>query len=480
MPELQKAVLAQLTGTNSTKTVPGTEVTVQFNPTTMRLQMTNSVEGGKSRPRQVQQYTASGSTTLTLDLVFDTADQLTNVRDKTVKLAKFVEPSSQSQQAPPRIRFLWGTFQFDGVMNSITEDIDLFSPAGIPLRSKVSISIKEQKFEFEALAKGPGAKQGSAATAPGDAATVSAPGGSGGGPTDRTAPAQAGESAADFAVRMGLDPAAWRGVAGGIANPLSLTGGLQIDFNSNLSVSAGVGVSAQLQAGASLDITAAAGLQLSGGAGAEASTQAGFALSAAGGVSAATQAVDVVRTETAAAQARAAFDVPAPAAGAAPGAARPRTLGAGSVPAATASVVAARATTSIDPVSAAPGPVRTPLQRSASQLILPDSGSPAPAPPRSDPRAVSFGFGIPLRPRISGAAEDRPGAEGWVRLGARPRTPTAPESVDPTAAPWLALPSVAGDRAAADAKQGTVAADRACACGGCGSPTSSCACGGMK
>jgi len=480
MPELHKARVSQLSGTKNPQPVEGTGIDVQFNPTTMRLQMTNNVEGGKARPRQVQQFTGSGSTTLTLDLVFDTADQLTNVRDKTLRLVKFVMPSKQSKNAPPRIRFEWGTFQFDGVMNSITEDIDLFSPEGIPLRSKVNIAIKEQNSDFEALAKGAGAKDGSAATAPADdsGGGGALPGGGGGGPTDSTRAAQAGESAADFAARMGLDPAAWRGLAGGIANPLSLQGGLQINFNSNLSAGAGVG--GHLQAGAALDLNAAAGLQLPATPGVRAAAQAGLALSAAGGVSAATQAVDVVRTEAAASQARAAFEVQPPSAGAGAGAPRPRTLGAGSMPAATASAVAARAVTSIDPASAASGPIRGALKRSPSSSPATDVASPAEAPPRSDPRAVSFGFGVPLRPRISGAADDRPGADGWVRVGARARMLTPPQTGDPTAPPWLSLPSIGRDRAVADAAQSSHAAVWASACGSCGSRPSNCACGGAR
>jgi contractile injection system tube protein len=480
MPKLEKAYLVELTTGKNPTEKNATKVNVQFNPTTMRLQMSNNIEGGKARPRQVQQFTGQSSTTLTLDLVFDTADRLTNVRDKTLKVVKFVMPSSQSKQAPPPVRFKWGHFQFDGVMSGITEDVDLFSPEGIPLRSKLSISIKEQDSKFAALQSGAGAKTGSAATPPGDSTKVAGPGSTGGGPTDSTASAQAGESAADFAARMGLDPSAWRGIAAGMSNPLSLEGGAQIDFNSNLSVSAGIGASAQLQAGASLDLNAAAGLQLAAGATGQATAQAGFALSASGGVTAATQAVDVARTESAAAQARAAFGVPPPTTGAAAGPALARTMGAGSVPAATASAVAARSISGIDPSNAAAPPDRTPLKQAPAQVVFPDAPAPAPPPPRSDPRAVSFGFGIPLRPRITGAAEDRPGADGWVRVGARPRSVNPPQVVDPTAFPWLALPAVAPDRAAADAAQISQSGRAFC---GCGSPTGgsgACACGGFR
>lgn len=479
MPKLEKAYLVKLKG-GATPTEDGERVAVQFNPTTMRLQMTNNVSGGKTRPNQVQQFTGHSSTTLTLDLVFDSADDLTNVREATTKVIAFVLPSAQSKQAPPRVRFGWGAFHFEGVMDNITEDIDLFSADGKPLRSKLSISIKEQDPKFAALQSGAGAKDGAAAAPPGGASQATGPGSSGGGATDTTAAANQGESAADFAARMGLDPTAWRAIAGGVPNPLSLQGGAQIDFNSNLSVSAGIEASAQLQVGASLDLNAAAGLQLSGGGGAQAAAQAGFALSAAGGVSAATQAVEVVRTVSAAAQARAAFDMPSPPTGAAAGPQTPRTVGAGSLPTTIASRVAARSASGIDPGSAAPPPNRTPLARTPGQLVFPDTGTPAPSPPRSDPRATSFGFGVPLRPRITGAAENRPGADGWVRLGLRARSTNPPEMVDPTAFPWLALSAGSPDRYAADQAQTTQAPGSLCGCGACSGAKSACACGGLR
>lgn len=468
MAELAKASIVQLTGAPNPTPIEETKVQVQFNPTTMRLQMTNNIEGGKARPRQVQQYTGSGSTSLSLDLVFDSADSLSNVRDKTLKVVKFVMPSKQSKEAPPRIRFEWGTFRFDGVMNSITEDIDLFSPEGIPLRSKLTIEIKEQDAKFEALEAGAGAKQGSAATSPGGSLIS---GSQGGGPTDRTAGAQAGESVADFAVRMGLDPAAWRGIAAGISasagNPLSLPGGLQVDFNSNLSAGAGVGAQVGLGTGGSLDAAAAAGLQLSG-SGTQASASAGLALAAAGGVSAATQTVAVARTESAAAEARAAFDVPPPAAPSGSDAMRARTLGVASVPSGTAAVMAGRSGGPIDPSTAAAPPDRAPLRRSSAASPGAAPAVSAPAPALSDPRATSFGFGVPLRPRIAGAAEDRPGATGWVRVGTRPRSEQTPETPDPTVAPWRALIRPRKDRLAANTTPASGTAGPGCGCGGAG------------
>jgi hypothetical protein len=102
----------------------------------------------------------------------------------------------------------------------------------------------------------------------------------------------------------------------------------------------------------------------------------------------------------------------------------------------------------------------------------------APTPPQVDPRAIAFGYGIPLRPLVTGAAVDRSGAIGGVVLIA-PRAAAAatqaPTTVDPTVAPWLALHPADPGRAAADAAQKTLRPGACgCGCGGAGG----CGCGG--
>ncbi|GAA3650811.1 hypothetical protein GCM10022237_08200 [Nocardioides ginsengisoli] len=264
MSALVKAELQVLDKNDrATDTIP-----VQFNPTTMQLQMTNSVDGGTSRGRQTQQYNGSASTQLSLDLQFDTAEEGTNsnpvdVRTRTNKVRQFVLPGgTSSKQAPPRVRFRWGTFELTGVMNSLSEELSLFSRDGVPLRSKLSVQIKEQDARFAALESGPGANQ--------DASD---------GPVDRAAAALAGESAADFMARNGLPPEAWRGLGAAldVSGGIELQAGMTIGFDSNLSAGAGLGVSAGVHLG--LDVSVGASLGLEAGVGVDQ----GLALSAAGG-----------------------------------------------------------------------------------------------------------------------------------------------------------------------------------------------------
>ena len=444
---LAKATLIPLKA-NAQPTPDGREVEVQFNPASLKLAMTNNVEGGEARRRAAQQFQGTSSTTLSFDLHFDTADEgsngvFRNVREKSAVIRQFVLPrQSDPSQPPPRVKFHWGDFVFIGIVTGVTEDIDLFSPGGIPLRSKCSVTMKEQDPRFEGLQLGAGARTNLNATKPGtqpgtpvdnnpppDPNDPATPAG-----TNRTAQAIGGESLADFATRNGLDPSAWRGLASGIDSPLSLPAGKEIDFSSALSAARGVGAALGAAAGAAAGPEAAVGLAPApGGAGA---LQQGLALSAAGGVGAALQSVEISKSADAAAQARDAFSAqPSPAPAAAPAAAQP----------------------------AQP---RAPLQATGMPGPSAQAAAPsAPAPPLADPRAVGFGFGVPLRPTVGRAVRDRAAVvQGWLPPAGTatrlPRDPTVPRWSLPAPQDDVPVPSAAATRSTGDC---------GCGCGGgCG------------
>lgn len=311
MSGLAKATLQEI-GADEQATPLGEPMPVQFNPNSLRLELSNVTEGGESRGRQTRQYLGSSSTVLSLELVFDTADEGTteqprSVREKTALLERFVLPRGQGEdkQAPPRVRFHWGDLILDGVIESVNVDFDHFAPSGTPLRAKVGLSIKEQDAKYEFLQAGPGANDGGGAPPPGGGGAPGAP--------NRSALALGGESAAQFAARVGLDPAAWRGLAAGLDATLSLDAGLEIDFNASLSAGLGLGLTAGVDVGLSASLEASFGLEASAGVAARGivgagapsvQTAAGLSLAAAGGVSAAIGAVQIARADAAATTAR--------------------------------------------------------------------------------------------------------------------------------------------------------------------------------
>lgn len=413
MTELKKADLQVIDKNDAaTETIP-----VQFNPTSLNVTMSNSVDGGTSRGRQTQQYNGSASTQLSLDLHFDTADEGTtsqpvDVRTKTNQIRQFVLPGGEgSKQAPPRVRFRWGPFTLMGVMTSFTEELSLFSPDGVPLRSKVSVQIKEQDAAFAALKKGAGANPDKKPSAAGAGSAGPGPGASGSGLFDRAAAALAGESPADFLARNGFDPEAWRGLGGDalstLGDGLELTAGVRVGFDTGLS--AGIGLEARGGVHLGLDASTSVSLGLQAEAGArpsEASVRAqGFALSSAGGVTSAAEQAGSAQAVAAAGAAREAFG------------------------GAAASVSASA------PSAGSPSTVRAPLATSMS--VRGEPAAPAPAPPRADRRAATYGRGIPLRDRVEvrGAEPD-----GYVVIGARDPISTAWGGSVSGGTPWDRLP----------------------------------------
>jgi hypothetical protein len=396
-------------------------VDVQFNPTTLRLQLANQVEGGDTRSRQRRQYVGSASTTLTLDLVFDTADEAdgthpVSVRTRTALVEKYVLPRGPGRRRtkpPPRLRFLWGGLQLDGVVDSVNIDFDHFAADGTPLRAKVGLSLKEQEAAYQSEAAGPG----------GDAL--------------RSAPALAGESAADFAARLGLDPAGWRGLADGsgqgLSDTLSLPAGLEIGFGASLDVGLGVAVGVEAGVQASLEArfglqAPAAGTATTGGAGGAGIAGPGTALASAGGVGPALEAVKIARAGDAQRQAVAAFAAPGAAGGAGP-----------------SGDAAAPAASSARP--APPDQPRVPLARSGLPTAASSAGNTAAPPtPVADPRSSSFGFGVPLKPRL-GAGSGSP-----------------PTSSDPGVPHWRALSAGAS---AVAAGRSAASHTRRCGCASC-------------
>jgi hypothetical protein len=417
----------------------GTPVEVQINPATLRLQMASTVDFGKDAGRSKVSYQGSTST-LSFDLVFDTADEgrteaPLDVRARTSVLEKFVLPQmKKAKSVPPRVRFTYGTLSVVGAMTGLNQDFDLFARNGVPLRAKCAVTIKVQRPEFDANLVGSGANTGAGAVTPipPDAAGPGAGRGTGAGaplpappppPPDRTGTALAGESASDFANRMGLDPRAWKDLQG-ITDPLRLPAGLQVDFPSAVSAGFGLGVTAGLDVTVGGTAVAAAPPPVPGRPAAAPAD--GTALAAAGGLTRALDRAAVASAGATAAAARAAFT--------------PGTRD-----------------------GAPPGPATAVPTRARSAGAGPGGG----AVPPADPRATGFGFGVPLRPRI-GVGHTVATALVRVRGRATVRESTAadrpPETDDPTVAGWTALPV---GPVAASARSGRAGGSgRACGCGG--------------
>jgi LysM repeat protein len=105
----------------------------------------------------VVQYVRGQSEKITMELFFDTTDSgmvdsVTDVRGLTSQVYQLLKVDGDLH-APPRVQLAWGTGgQLTSygatispwlVLESISEEFNLFSPGGVPLRAKLNVSFRE-------------------------------------------------------------------------------------------------------------------------------------------------------------------------------------------------------------------------------------------------------------------------------------------------------------------------------------------------
>lgn len=386
----------------------GEPLPVQFNPSTLKIARSNNVDrGGVTAKTQKVQNPSAEPSKLTFDLEFDTAEQsrggqAVDVREWTALVRQFVEPPTDKQHAgqpAPAVQFAWGTLIFNGVVEQINEELDYFAPDGTPLHAKVSLSLSEQNFAYEALA-GPAANNDTKATQPGGAPPPTAPGttppGTRPGASGTQNPTQVvsaldGESAQQMLARLGMDPAGWRAAMTGLDSPLGLVAGAPVTLGAEIEAGVpDVGFASFTSAGTADDpreLAAALGIDAADRQRTDVD-DAGFRLAASGGIAAATARVQRASGETAAAASRGSFAVPPL------------------------------------PAAASRGSDRAPADRSA---------------PLVDARSTTFGRGVPLQSRGRPETLADAATGGQSAISARSRRVDLPPGGSSTP-PWVNPP----------------------------------------
>ncbi len=156
-----------------------------FNPETLTLKVTTAQQQDRGRRgRQQVQSVGASSATLAFEAIFDTTrpkdnddvedgdlndDTALDVRRRTKPIADLLAAVPQpggggssgggsggsggsaggrTDKSPCRVQFQWGNILFDGVITSHQETFDFFAPSGVPLRSKVQLTLTEQNFNY--------------------------------------------------------------------------------------------------------------------------------------------------------------------------------------------------------------------------------------------------------------------------------------------------------------------------------------------
>jgi hypothetical protein len=237
MPDAKPLAKAKLTEVefkpNSsavTVTPGGKQVTVQFNPDMLKLGFANQVASpgaGDQSGSAPKQFVGSGTTKLSLQLWFDVTaalpegkENVNDVRDLTQELVYFITADpKKSPPVPPGVRFQWGSFTFDGIVDSLEETLEFFSSEGTPLRASVSLNLSQQKI----LQHTPQGQGGPGSASPGTRPLAAAPAG-------------ATLQGLVDALGSGVD---WQSIAAanGIENPRLLRPGQLIDLHAQASLS---------------------------------------------------------------------------------------------------------------------------------------------------------------------------------------------------------------------------------------------------
>lgn len=140
-------------------TETGTRIPCLFNPEKYTVSKTAQYAEiaipGLDSP--IVQYVRGQAEKVAMDLFFDTTDKglvenVTDVRDLTNKVFGLLRVNGNTH-APLRVKLEWGTDKrilcFGTrsspwcVLESVSQEFTLFSPGGIPLRAKLSVSFKE-------------------------------------------------------------------------------------------------------------------------------------------------------------------------------------------------------------------------------------------------------------------------------------------------------------------------------------------------
>jgi hypothetical protein len=236
----KKARLVELEEDIKTEKRGGKVVTVQFNPESLKLTFANQVQnntpsntGGtgagsadQASGTQGRQFVGAGTTRLAVQLWFDaaaggdSAGKVDDVRRLTQEVVYFItgikSKADPSRFLPPGVRFVWGSFVFDGLVDGIEESIDYFSPEGKPLRAAISLTLSQQTILMSDFGKGgPGAGGARAAG------------------TLPMTPAVAGSTLQGLAAAAAGIGASWQDIAAanGIENPRLLVPGQLLDLS---------------------------------------------------------------------------------------------------------------------------------------------------------------------------------------------------------------------------------------------------------
>ncbi len=140
-------------------------IDVMFNPTEYSISKTSRYDtspapgtaSNVSSPATQPTYVGDESSTLSLELYFDTSLKGTDVRIKTMEVVALMEPDAKAK-APIDVTFVWGSLKFTGYIKSITQRFTMFVASGVPVRARLQVEIiskQKSSDQYEKVMEAP-------------------------------------------------------------------------------------------------------------------------------------------------------------------------------------------------------------------------------------------------------------------------------------------------------------------------------------
>ena len=129
---------------------------VLFNPNAYQIDTNNKFDWqtvpGLQAP--LAQYISGDATSLTMELFFDSYEDQEDVRQYTQQVTELLDVDSDLH-APPYVRFVWGSLDFKGVIEKITQKFTMFLDSGIPVRATLDVTFRSVQSMTEQYQKIP-------------------------------------------------------------------------------------------------------------------------------------------------------------------------------------------------------------------------------------------------------------------------------------------------------------------------------------
>jgi hypothetical protein len=191
-------------------TVPQPIIPFRFNPAEYQLQKSNNfaeipIPGLEAPPIQ---FVRGQAEKLSLELLVDTSDTLEDVRVKYVNALRDLMRIQIELHAPAIVRLVWDSEIFKGVLESLNVTYIMFTPKGVPLRARLSVTLKEYRPVEIQVKDSPKASPDQ----------------------DKSYTVQRGETLSSIAELVYKDPEQWRAIAqaNGILDPRAIPAGTRL------------------------------------------------------------------------------------------------------------------------------------------------------------------------------------------------------------------------------------------------------------